>query len=181
MKKYLAIFPLLLFLLLAYFLWGGLHRDPHKFSSPLIGKAFPAFTAPALLHPDQHLSADLFRGHVSVLNVFASWCDYCLQEHSVISGIKSLPKIKIYGLNYKDEMADARQWLQRYGNPFDVIIFDPYGKLAINLGVYGTPETFVVDSRGIIRYKHVGPITDKLWSAEIYPILLKLLTVAENA
>lgn len=166
--------PVMLFLAVGFFLWRGLYNDPRQIPSPLIGKPFPAFSAVDLFNSDQEITAALFKGHVSVLNVFASWCDYCLQEHAVISDIASSPSIYVYGLNYKDDPNAAKAWLKQYGNPFRAIIADPLGRIAINLGVYGTPETFIIDKEGIIRYKHVGAVTDSIWHKVISPMVAGL-------
>lgn len=174
MKIIKIFFPLALFLIVGFFLWRGLYNDPRQIPSPLIGKPFPVFTATDLLHPNQQITAALFKGHVSLLNVFASWCDYCLQEHALISDIANSPSIYVYGLNYKDDPNAAKSWLKQYGNPFRAIISDPAGTIAINLGVYGTPETFIIDKQGIIRYKHIGAVTESIWHKVIYPIVLGL-------
>lgn len=166
--------PFLLFIVITLFLWQGLKQDPHKIPSVLIGKPVPTFNASALYHPQQTVNAQLFQGHISLLNVFATWCLSCYSEHSVIMNIKHSKQLKIYGLNYKDGRDIALKWLAKYGNPYDKVIYDPEGQLGIDLGVYGTPETFIVDAKKIIRYKHIGPISHQDWQDKLLPIIQKL-------
>jgi len=158
-KLLMALIPLILFSVIAMFLAKGLKQNPHKVPSPFIGKQFPIFSAASLEAPEHRLTNKLFQGHVSLLNVFASWCLYCRSEHPVLMDIKDNHQLIIYGLDYKDKRIAAIAWLKNYGDPYTKVIFDPQGKLAVNLGVYGTPETFIIDEDGVIRYKYVGPIS----------------------
>jgi len=173
-KLLVALVPLLLFSVLALFLMKGLKRDPHKVPSPFIGKQIPAFSAVSLEGPTVKLTNKLFHGRVSILNVFASWCLYCRTEHPVLMDIKNTYHLTLYGLDYKDKRASAIKWLKQYGDPYTKIIFDPSGKLAINFGTYGTPETFIIDKEGIIRYKYVGPISPAEWKDNLLPIVMRL-------
>ncbi len=174
-KKLLkALIPLLLFSVIAVFLLKGLKRNPHEVPSAFIGKPVPKFSAASLERPEKQLTSKIFYGHVSLLNVFASWCLYCRSEHPVLMDIKSLDQLAIIGLDYKDKRSSAIRWLRKYGNPYGDVIFDPQGKLAINLGVYGTPETFIVDKKGVIRYKYVGPISPTEWKEKLLPVVTRL-------
>lgn len=149
-------------------------RDPGAVPSPLIGKAVPAFTLPTLDGTGTVTEADL-RGGVTVLNIFASWCLPCRAEHPVLMRIAADRKVRVIGLNYKDKPEDAKKWLAELGNPYAVIASDLKGRVAIDFGVYGVPETFIVDARGIIRYKHVGPIHASEYPDKIAPVLARLL------
>lgn len=140
----------------------------------LIGHATPAFNLPSLKKPDVKLSNQLFIGHVSLLNVWATWCVTCAEEHPVLVDIANSHIVPIYGLDYKDNRTHALQWLQHFGNPFKKIGFDGAGDVAINWGVYGTPETFVIDKKGVIRYKQIGPMTHAIWRNKLLPLVLKL-------
>jgi cytochrome c biogenesis protein CcmG/thiol:disulfide interchange protein DsbE len=175
-KYFYTFVPFILFVLLFIFLWQGLGKDPRKIVSPLIGKAFPTFEATNLMSPYQKINNDIFKGKVTLLNVFASWCSSCLSEHSVMMEASKVKNLSVYGLDYKDDKSDANLWLKENGNPFEKIINDSNGDIAINLGVYGTPETFLIDQQGVIRYKHLGPISPESWSDGVYPMILKLQT-----
>lgn len=170
--------PLFLFLMLAWFLWQGLGEDPNNIPSVLIGKAVPTFKVETLLKPNSTFSNKEFVGHVSLLNVWATWCLSCGAEHSVLMDIAADKVVKIYGLDYKDSRSDAHRWLDKRGNPYTVIAFDPKGQLAINFGVYGTPETFIIDKKGVVRYKYIGPISPEVWRDDIKPLVLKLQKIS---
>ncbi|HID83175.1 MAG TPA: DsbE family thiol:disulfide interchange protein [Chromatiales bacterium] len=171
MKRFL---PVIIFLLLAVLLGVGLKLDPKKVPSPLIGKAAPAFELPLLKKPENSISTDAFKGKVSLLNVWATWCVSCRAEHEVLTAIANTGKVDIYGLNYKDEREAAKKWLQVYGDPYVVSAFDADGRVGIDWGVYGTPETFVIDQQGIIRHKVIGPVTVEIWQEELLPLITKL-------
>jgi len=153
-----ALIPLVVFLLLAGLLAVGLRLDPHAVPSPLIGKPLPEFTLPQLHEPDHSVSNKDLVGTVSVLNVFASWCIPCREEHPQMVALAARDIAPIYGLSYKDERTDARAWLARFGDVYKNIAYDLEGQVGLDLGVYGVPETFILDQHGIIRYKHVGPV-----------------------
>ncbi len=163
--------PLLVFLIISAFLWKGLSNDPHQLQSALVGKPVPEFSYPDLLNPSHVVTNQVFLGHVSLLNVWATWCITCHVEHPILLDIARSKTVQVFGLNYKDDGLAAQQWLQKYGDPFQQIIFDPKGTLAIDLGVYGTPETFVIDARGIIRYRYIGPISPDDWQEKIEPVV----------
>jgi len=169
------ILPAVLFSALLMVLLFGLHHgDPHHLPSPLIGKAVPPFHLSSLNQNSAPLTQQLFNGKISLLNVWASWCDACRAEHTMLMQIAQHPHLHVYGLNYKDQRFPAQKFLQILGNPFQHIIYDPNGQLAINLGVYGTPETFLIDQQGIIRYKYIGVITSQVWQQELLPQIVRL-------
>jgi cytochrome c biogenesis protein CcmG/thiol:disulfide interchange protein DsbE len=152
----------------------GLQNDPHEVPSPLIGKPAPAFDLPLLTEPDKRFSEKTMLGSVWVLNVWASWCPPCLVEHPVVSQMARSGIAPIVGLNYKDTREDALPWLKRNGNPFRVVAFDANGRIGIDYGVYGVPETYVIDRHGIIRYKHIGPLSAEVVQQKIEPLLKEL-------
>ncbi|MFQ5642580.1 MAG: DsbE family thiol:disulfide interchange protein [Thiogranum sp.] len=169
--RYLA--PLLAFIALAALLYKGLGMDPRHVPSPLIDKPAPAFSLPLLQHPDTLMSNTDFKGEVTLFNVWATWCVACRQEHPVLMQLAK-QGVRIIGLNYKDDRNDAKRWLEMYGNPYLANAFDAEGRTGIDWGVYGTPETFVVDKQGIIRHKHIGPLTRESVKNELLPLLQKL-------
>lgn len=156
MFRYLA--PLLGFIVLAVFLAIGLGLNPKQIPSPLIGKPAPAFALPNLDDTAQTVRRDDWLGQVWILNVWASWCVSCREEHAFLLALSTQTSAKLIGLNYKDQDADAKQWLQRLGNPYALSVADHEGRTGIDYGVYGVPETFVIDKHGVIRYKHTGPV-----------------------
>jgi len=172
MKLLRYFLPFLLFIVVMVFLYQGLHRDPHELPSALIGQPVKPFSYPSLLH-SQPVTEKQFLGQVTLLHVWASWCTTCRAEHHVLMDIANSHKVVIYGLNYKDDPAAAKQWLEQYGNPYQAIIADTTGTLAIDFGVYGTPETFIIDSKGIVRYKYIGVISPDVWQDKIQPELEK--------
>lgn len=156
MLKYLL--PLLLFIVLAIFLAVGLRLNPKDIPSPLIDKPAPAFALPILASPEKTLKQSDLQGKVWLLNVWASWCISCREEHPLLLQLAKQNLVMLVGLNYKDEAQAANLWLQKLGNPYNVSIMDSDGRTGIDYGVYGVPETFVIDKRGVIRYKHTGPV-----------------------
>ena len=168
------ILPLGVFLLLALFLALGLKLDPREVPSPLIDKPAPAFAAPALARPEQQIQRDALLGQVWLLNVWASWCVACREEHPLLVEFSKRAAVPIYGLNYKDQRADALGWLGQFGNPYTDSVFDADGRIGIDYGVYGVPETFVIDRQGLIRLKHIGPLTPEVLRDKIEPLLKKL-------
>ena len=172
MKRYLL--PLLVFVLLVGFLAAGLSLNPREVPSPLIGKPAPAFSLPRLDAPGQTLSAQDLRGKVWVLNVWASWCAPCRQEHPLIAELAKSGGAPVYGLNYKDKPADATAWLGQLGNPYTATVSDMEGLVGIDYGVNGVPETFVIDKGGVIRLKHIGPMTPEALRDNLLPMLRKL-------
>lgn len=172
MKK--AFIPLLIFGVLLGFLAVGLSLNPREIPSPLINKPAPAFSLPALDAPDQKISAQDLRGKVWVLNVWASWCVACRIEHPLLVEFSKSGMVPIYGLNYKDKRDDAIRWLVNFGNPYIRSLSDIDGLVGIDFGVYGVPETFVIDKQGVIRMKHIGPVTPEVLRDEIIPLVRKL-------
>ncbi len=172
--KIKTFIPLTVFLIIAIFLWRGLGQDPHKIPSPLKNKPLPHFHAVSLQTPEQTITNNDLIGYVILLNIFASWCLSCRAEHPTLMDIKQAGTVKIYGVNYKDQRQTALQWLARFGNPYQKIIYDPKGQLGIDLGVYGTPETFVIDKKGVIRYKYIGPLSKAEWQAKVLPVVRRL-------
>jgi len=175
MARYLRyLVPLLLFVLLVGLLYRGLSLDPKIVPSPLIGKPMPAFSLTRLDDASATISDTDLRGKVSMLNVWATWCTSCRAEHETLVEFARTGKIAIYGLNYKDDRADAQRWLMQLGNPYIANAFDPDGRTGIDWGVYGAPETFIMDKHGIIRHKHIGPLTGQVIATEILPLIAKL-------
>ncbi|OYY21677.1 MAG: thiol:disulfide interchange protein [Polynucleobacter sp. 24-46-87] len=168
------LIPLLLFVVLVGFLAVGLNRDPHEVPSPLIGKQAPAFELPQLADPQKTFSPESMRGKVWILNVWASWCVACREEHPVLVELGKLQVAPIIGLDYKDKRDDAMAMLARQGNPYVLSAFDANGRVGIDYGVYGVPETYVIDKAGVIRFKHIGPITMELLNKKIIPLLGEL-------
>ena len=165
--------PLVLFLALAALLYKGLALNPREVPSPLIGKPAPEFSLPELKDTSRQLSHSDFLGKVSLLNVWATWCVSCRAEHPLLMQL-ARQGVTIYGLDYKDNREDAKRWLQRFGDPYVANAFDADGRVGIDWGVYGTPETFVIDQDGIIRHKHIGPLTEEAIQREILPLIQKL-------
>lgn len=168
------LIPLLLFAILVGFLALGLNRDPHEVPSPLIGKQAPAFELPQLADPKKNFSPESMKGKPWILNVWASWCVACREEHPVLVELGKLQVAPIIGLDYKDKREDAMAMLARQGNPYLLSAFDANGRVGIDYGVYGVPETYVIDKAGVIRFKHIGPITMELLNQKIIPLLGEL-------
>lgn len=175
MKRLVIFVPLILFVLLAVFLAVGLYRDPGEVPSPLVGKPAPAFVLPRLDDAQQTFSPKQALGQVWLLNVWASWCAACREEHPVLLNLAKSNAVPVYGMDYKDTQQEAVQWLIRGGgNPYEQTVMDESGKVGIDYGVYGVPETYVVDKKGVIRYKQIGPITEKVLAKTILPLVKRL-------
>ena len=172
MLKYLL--PLGLFVVMLGFLLAGLKLDPRKVPSPLIDKPLPEFSLPQLDAPENLFKPERMKGQVWLLNVWASWCIACRSEHPILNAWVRQSGVTIVGLNYKDETLAAKGWLSELGNPYSVNVVDADGRVGIDWGVYGVPETFVIDKRGVIRYKHIGPITVDAVQTTLKPLLLEL-------
>lgn len=172
MKHFLL--PLLLFMLVVGFLFAGLNLDPRAVPSPLVGKPAPAFNLPQLAAPEQTFAPAQLLGQVWLLNVWASWCVACREEHAVLIDLAQTAVVPIYGLNYKDQRPAAQQWLAQRGNPYVATAVDADGRTGIDYGVYGVPETYVIDKAGIIAYKHIGPITPAVLQDKILPLVQQL-------
>jgi len=172
MKRFLL--PLAAFAVLVVFLAIGLTHDPREVPSPLIGKPAPVFTLPQLHDASKNFSVADMKGQVWLLNVWASWCVSCREEHPVLVEFAKTHAVPVIGLDYKDQVADAKQWLEKLGNPYTQIAVDSDGRVGIDYGVYGVPETYVIDKQGIIRMKHTGPITSASLAQKILPIVKDL-------
>ena len=168
------LIPLVLFVGLVAFLAIGLNRDPHEVPSPLINKAAPAFEVSQLAEPNKTFSPESMRGQVWVLNVWASWCVACREEHPVLVELAKSQMAPVIGLDYKDKREDALAMLAKQGNPYVLSAFDGNGRVGIDYGVYGVPETYIIDKAGVIRFKHIGPLTMNLLNQKIYPKLSEL-------
>ena len=166
--------PLAIFAAIVALLGVGLTMDPDRVPSPLIGKPVPDFTLPRVADPERSVSPADLKGQVYLLNVWASWCVACREEHPVLMEAARDTDLTIVGLDYKDKRPDALQWLSQRGDPYTVSAFDAKGKVGIDLGVYGVPETFVVDAEGIIRRKFVGALSRQQLRSEILPLVTKL-------
>lgn len=169
MKRSIFFIPLALFVLLCLFLWRGLGKNPAELPSALIGKSFPIFELSSTIDANHVITQDDLLGKVSLVNVWATWCVSCRVEHPLLLRLAKEDKIFIIGINYKDDRAAAVQWLAEKGNPYFFSIHDGDGKLGIDLGVYGAPETYIVDQQGIIRYKYVGVLTEAVWTEKLKP------------
>ena len=168
------VLPLGVFGLLVVLLGFGLTQDPKKVPSPLIGKPAPAFDLPLLHNQQVNFSPDDYKGKVWILNVWASWCVSCRAEHKVITKLANMKLVEIVGLNYKDEPQDGTRWLQQFGDPYAHSVLDYEGRAGIDWGVYGVPETFVIDGEGRIRYKHIGVLTEDDVQGTILPLIERL-------
>lgn len=172
MFKYLL--PLIVFSIMAVFLALGLQLNPREIPSPFIDKPAPQFSLPQLHDPQKQLTTAQMQGQVWLLNVWASWCFSCRQEHPLFNKLAQQTSAPIIGLNYKDAEQDAKLWLQKLGDPYRISIADLEGRAGLDWGVYGVPETFVMDKRNIVRYKHTGPLTTDDMQEIIMPLIAKL-------
>lgn len=169
MKRFLLFIPLLLAVALGVVLFAGIGKDTSALESALIGKPVPAFELASLEDPDKTYRANVFQNEVVLLNVWGTWCPSCRVEHSELVRLATDESVPIYGLNYKDNRDAALKWLKELGNPYQLSLFDPQGKLGFDLGVYGAPETYIIDSEGVVRYRHVGVVDRKVWTEELEP------------
>lgn len=176
MKRWIMVLPLAVFLLVAVFLYRGLYLDPSELPSAMIGKPFPAFTLPTV-EGDKTLTRDDLLGKPALVNVWATWCPSCKVEHPVLNTLAE-QGVVIYGVNYKDENAAAIKWLNEFHNPYQIGIRDEQGTLGLDLGVYGAPETFIIDAKGIIRHKFVGVVDQTVWREQLAPLYQGLLDEA---
>ena len=171
MSRLKIYIPLIIFAVLALLFWRGLSIDPSDMPSALIDKPVPVFSLPSLAEsPTKLLTQDLFKGQVSLINVWATWCVSCRVEHPYLLTLAA-EGVAIVGVNYKDNSVSAREWLQDLGDPYQVNIVDAEGNLGLDLGVFGAPETYVVDAKGVIRYKHVGVVDARVWREVLQPVV----------
>lgn len=175
MKKYpFAFIPLIIFAVLAGFLWRGLTINPAKLPSAFIGKEAPGFQLTSLFDPNKTVTNVILINHVTLVHVWASWCVVCQTEHEVLLQLAQNKQLQLLGWDYKDERNNAKRYLDDSGNPYLEVVWDNNGQAALEWGIYGTPETFVLDKQGIIRYKHVGPLTEAGVQTEITILVEKL-------
>ncbi|MFQ6572821.1 DsbE family thiol:disulfide interchange protein [Pseudomonas sp. UM16] len=177
MKRWIMVLPLAVFLLVAVFLYRGLFLDPTELPSAMIGKPFPAFALKSVQDGKTLTQADLI-GKPALVNVWATWCPSCKVEHPYLNKL-SEQGVVIHGVNYKDDNAAAIKWLAEFHNPYQLNIGDDQGSLGLNLGVYGAPETFLIDAQGIIRYKHVGVVDATVWREQLAPLYQGLVDEAK--
>jgi len=168
------LLPLGLFVVLVGFLAVGLKLDPREVPSPLIDKPAPAFVLPQLADAKAKFSPADMKGKVWMLNVWASWCVSCREEHPVLVELAKSGAVPLYGLDYKDQPEDAERWLKKFGNPYLLSAVDADGRVGIDYGVYGVPETYVIDKAGVIRYKQIGPVTQSVLADKILPLVREL-------
>lgn len=175
MRRAILLIPLALFLVMAGFLYKGLFLDPRDIGTTMIGKPLPAFSLPSLESPERTLStADFVPGEPALVNVWATWCPTCRAEHEMLNRLAE-QGVAVYGINYKDNGDAARRWLIDLGNPYRLNVEDPQGSLGFDLGVYGAPETFLIDRDGIVRHKYVGAIDERVWRQQLAPLYQELL------
>ena len=177
MKRLLFLLPLTLFLLIAALLYRGLFLDPTSLPSPLIGKPFPSFALPELDNPSRTLTPNDIKGRPALINVWATWCTSCREEHQLLAKLAD-QGVVIYGVNYKDDRTAAQRWLRAASNPYQLNLEDTAGTLGLELGVYGAPETFLIDAHGIIREKYVGIIDQDVWREKLAPVYNELVREA---
>jgi cytochrome c biogenesis protein CcmG/thiol:disulfide interchange protein DsbE len=176
MKSIIRFIPLILFILLGVLLYRGLFLNPQSMPSAMIGKPLPEFALPSLTASEQMLGRDDLQGDIVLLNVWATWCIQCKYEHPYLLNIAQDPRIKLYGLNFTDDRNAALHWLKQYKDPYVLSIFDEQGALGLDIGVFGAPETFVIDHTGIIRKRFAGPINDMVWKKEFLPLIEQIET-----
>lgn len=174
MKSLRYILPLLIFAALLALMFMGLSQDPKLVSSPLIDKPVPDFSLPELLDSTKRVEPEQFKGKVWLLNVWGSWCPSCWQEHGYLEELAKRHGLMIVGINWRDEAADAISMLKQAGNPYTAIGVDPDTTVALDLGVYGAPESYLIDKKGIIRFKHVGAVNPALWEEELAVLVKRL-------
>ena len=174
MRFFRFFIPLTVFLAITLLLYVGLQLNPREVPSPLINRSAPEFRLPRLLGNGLDFQTADLHGQVWILNVWASWCAACRSEHELLDELANTRTVELIGLNYKDDSVQAVSWLQTFGNPYSQIAVDVSGNVAIDWGVYGVPETFVIDAGGVIRYKHVGPLNRRILKKKILPLVYRL-------
>ena len=172
-QRIILFVPVLVFAVLGVLFYRGLSIDPNNMPSALLNKPVPSFNLSRLENAQEKLNESMLKGKVSLLNVWATWCVTCREEHAFLNQLKG-QNITIIGIDYKDNTEDAQRWIAELGNPYTDIIVDEEGRLGLDLGVFGAPETYVVDKQGIIRYKHIGDLNQKVWDETILPIIKTL-------
>jgi cytochrome c biogenesis protein CcmG, thiol:disulfide interchange protein DsbE len=168
------LIPFGIFIVVVGFLAVGLTLNPRELPSPLVGKTAPDFSLPELHDPGKIISSNDLKGKVWLLNFWASWCGGCKDEHPVLNHLAQSGEVPIYGMDYKDRRDEALAWLKEWGNPYAVVAVDEPGRVGINYGVYGVPETYVIDKAGVIRYKQIGPLREDIVQGKILPLVREL-------
>lgn len=172
-QRALLFIPIIVFAVLGLLFFRGLSLDPNDMPSALLNKPVPKFSLPRLENPSEMRTESIVQGKVTLLNVWATWCVTCRAEHEFLNQLQH-QGIHIIGIDYNDQTADAQRWIAELGNPYDDIVVDAEGRLGLNLGVFGAPETYVVDKNGIIRYKHIGDLNQRVWDETVGPIVKSL-------
>lgn len=165
--------PVILFAVLGVFLYRGLYLNPGQTPSPLVGQPAPEFSLPSLTEPGREVGSADYAGQLALLNVWATWCVGCRQEHAYLLELARTSGIPVYGLNWKDDRDDALDWLVRLGDPYVASAYDPIGSVAIEWGVFGAPETFLIGRDGTVLHKHIAPLTPEIWQRDFVPHILK--------
>jgi len=173
-SKMIRFIPLILFVILAIVLYRGLFLNPRELPSVLVGKTVPEFSLPTLMDEHKMVTKADLKGDIVLLNVWATWCEYCKYEHPYLLDLSKSGRFVLYGLDYKDNRDTAKSWLEHSQSPYKFTIFDEQGKLGLDLGVYGAPESFLIDKKGIIRKRFAGPIDANVWKREFEPLLEKI-------
>lgn len=176
MNKVIRFIPLVLVIALGVVLYRGLSLNPNEMPSAMIGKSMPNFSLSTLNNANKIVTKADFVGDIVLLNVWATWCPTCKYEHPYLLELSKNPQVKLYGINYKDEREPAQQWLTHYEDPYQFSVFDDEGLLGVKLGVFGAPETFVIDHHGIIRKRFAGAIDVRVWRKEFEPLIKQLIT-----
>lgn len=173
MSRFKLFIPLIVFAVLGLFFWKGLSLDPTRMPSALIDKSMPEFQLPIVKDAQRRVTVEDLKGQPSLLNVWATWCVACKVEHPYLNKLAK-QGVMIFGVNYKDDTKSAQEWLAKLGDPYAFSVVDADGRLGIDLGVFGAPETYVLDREGVIRYKHVGVVDERVWQEIIQPIMQRL-------
>ncbi len=168
------LLPFVVFVIVAVFMFIGLGLNPREVPSPLVGREAPAFTLPQLHEPSKQFSPQDMKGKVWLFNVWASWCTACESEHPVFMELARQNIVPIYGMDYKDKREDGEAWLRKHGNPYALVVFDAEGRVGIDYGVYGVPETYVIDKQGVIQHKQIGVVTPAILQEKIIPLVKEL-------
>jgi len=178
-KRLVYLTPLIVAIGLGFILFTAIGKDPTKLETARLNDPIPDFSLAGLQDPGKTFTQSDLKGKVRLLNVWATWCPSCRAEHGFLGRLAS-EGIDIVGLNYKDERDTAMQWLNDLGNPYSFNIYDPRGKLGFDLGVYGAPETYIIDSSGVVRYRHVGELNDRVWRDSVGPVLDSVITAERS-
>lgn len=181
MNKLIRFLPLILFVALGIVLYRGLSLNPTSLPSALVGKSFPDFSLATVKDANKLVTKSDFKTGIKLVNVWGTWCPSCRFEHHYLLQLAKSNRFTLYGLNYDDERVLAQKWLKELGDPFEFTAFDESGKLSVNLGVYGAPETFLIDHKGIIRKRFAGPIDARVWRKEFEPLIIQMEQEQVNA